>query len=368
MAEIVPITDRERERRFLVTDFEHDILARKHQCLVQGYFEITDDHEFRVRITDGVVAEFTAKRGSGMDRAEPKHTPPLPTARWVLEQTLYRVTKERRVIDGFEFDRLLGPLEGIFLVEREGDDVDVNLEKPNWINSWIEVTDSISNRTLARLAYEREHGDDPMASVIRNLLPSDFIRLVLTGAPCCGKSTMLQLIKERYGDDVLCVPEMASLMMEQLDMRPPDDGDKQAEREFQRQLGFTQQSFEAMSYIDATKRKRKLVVLDRGIADNAAYLSRGDIAPLAKLLRTSPQRLYSRYDRVIQLGLPSEKIYERHRRNNLNRKETYEQACELDRYITDAWSGHAHYRVVNEADWDAKVASVFRKIDKLLAA
>lgn len=353
----------ERERRFLLLDFDRSALETPFLDIRQGYFDTPPELDFRVRITDGAKAVLTAKVGTGMDREEEDMKTSVKAAEFTLRHMPYRIHKHRHLLDSFEVDEFQAALAGLVLAEREAEDADVNLVKPAWITEWIEITDSISNKHLARLAFDLEHAEGPVADITQMLLRPKIRKAVITGAPCSGKSTILEYLRGQIGGRVHCVPEVATIVISQVGAKPPV-GDTHETIKYQRLLSTVQKSFESLSAIQAFQEGKSVLVMDRGVVDNAAYLERG-LEDLRRMLKTTIGHEYAQYDLVIHLGLPPEEIYEQHRLNNPARRETYAQAKELDRRIHEVWSDHSHYVHIDGADWSMKHHMPVALIDKL---
>lgn len=146
---------KEKERRWRVESYSPKILVGKRkERIVQGYVS-SDPESMRVRIVNGKKAFFTFKKGSGIERDEfEKAGVNLQDAKFVLKGCKYRLRKTRYHCDGWELDIFEGALKGIVLVEYESPDCE-KVIKPNWFDGF-EVTDSLTNRQLARLAYDME--------------------------------------------------------------------------------------------------------------------------------------------------------------------------------------------------------------------
>lgn len=355
----------EIERRFLLLDFDHNVLAQAtHDRFIdirQGYFDTPPELDFRVRVINDEKAVMTAKIGSGIAREEDEESAPAKLAEWMLQYMPYKIHKHRHLIDGFEVDVFQDILGGIVLAEREADDAATNLQKPSWVNSWIEVTESLSNRHMAHLAHELEHLDGPVSDIAQFVLPRRVRKIVITGGPCSGKSTLLEMLKREMGHRIHYVPEVATIVISQVGVQPPVHNRVEMMR-FQRLLGSVQRQFEGLSAIQALVDDKNVLVLDRGIVDNAAYLPNG-LNDLQRIFKTTVEYEYSRYDLVIHLRVPPPGAYEQQRRNNPARRETYTEACVLDQRISDVWSGHPHYHDIRTDDWQTKITTARHLID-----
>lgn len=353
---------KEIERRFLVTKIDPEIKTFDHRRIRQGYFETGPDFSLRVRIVNDATAFVTRKSGSGLEREEDELlTTDLSLAEFLMKGTACRLEKTRYYREGWEVDFFHGALEGLVIAEYEMLSVDQEVKLPSWISEAQEVTDSLTNQHLARLAYDLgELAKDRLPELIeRKRLP----RIVLTGGPCSGKSTMMKILREEFGDRIHCVPEVASIVIAQVGVKPPTDPHDRAN--FQRAICTVQRSFEGISETQARSDGKKALLLDRGTLDSAAYLPEG-LDDFVRLMKTSVNHEMEQYDLIICLAVPPKEIYEAHQANNPARRETYDEARVLGKKIHAAWDCHDNIIFVGFPDWSKKVDSVRRLIHDLL--
>lgn len=338
----------EIERRFLVSRDAIDPALRERGArrIAQGYMAATPTEHLRVRIIDDRVAMLTKKSGSGLIREESEQGIDLKVARLLLEQCSLRIDKRRFMIDGFEVDVYDSPLDHLIIVERELIHPDEVVDRPPWIKSWTEVTDSLTNLHLARAAAElRAHGNRDWVHFIA---PVPVI--VLTGGPCSGKSSLIADIQAHL-PEVRFVPEMATLLMQTIGIAPathPHDP-----YTFNRALYRMQVALEEASAIQAYREGKRLVVVDRGTMDIAAYLP-NKVRDLPLIGAGTVTSEYARYMAVICLAPPPREVYERRRTNNPARSESFDEALLLYEKTQAAWAGHHRFLMVDGHDWEEK--------------
>ncbi len=196
-------------------------------------------------------------------------------------------------------------------------------------------------------------------------------RIVLTGGPCAGKTTVLEHITahcSQNGIKAFCVPEVASILIG----GGADLGalDLDGLLSFERNLIQTQLLLEE-TYLDLAARWNgpAVVICDRGTMDVSAYLPEHVWRVLLNGYGWTEVALRDqRYDAVIHLvsaavGAPEFYTTE----NNAARNETAEQAASLDAAVQNAWIGHPHLRVINATqDFDKKVAQTLAVVDGLI--
>lgn len=361
--------DIEIERRWVVLALDPDALRHPSKHLVQGYFDGTGGSTLRVRIINHGEAVLTKKVGEGIERVEKEREVDLETGKFILDAAQHRVSKSRRCIhfDGrvWELDEFDGVLKGLVIVECECDSKEEaeSLQLPPWVRDAIEVTESLTNYHLALLS-SRLRGVE-LDRPVREYLPKQRLpRVVLTGGPCSGKSTVLEAIRHELGDQVHCVPEVASILISQVGVKPDADPVKMSR--FQRTLGAVQRLFEDASEQQAIDDGKKLVVLDRGLLDNAAYL-KGGKGEFETVFGINIGVAARRYDVVMVLEVPPEEIYLEHSRNNPARTETHARAAELGMRISDAWETHARREAIgNQGGMGQKTETVLKKLRALL--
>ena len=193
-------------------------------------------------------------------------------------------------------------------------------------------------------------------------------KIVLTGGPCAGKTTALSWVTnnfEKSGWKVVVVNEAATELI-LAGMNPGEfyDSDDFQEMLLRTQI-FKEDSME--EFIQRTNQdkfgNRALIVCDRGIGDNRAYVQDTRYPGLLQRVGLTPQKAFERYDAVFHLVTAADGAEEAYTlSNNGARTETIEQARELDRKTQNAWVGHPHLRVIrNEKD-----SSFKQKLQKLM--
>ncbi len=358
---------REIERRWIVKAISPEIQRWPSKRIVQGYFNTPPNISARIRITDDAEVEYMKKNGFGIDRMEDPHrTTVLDTARFLLDERIVDlIEKTRYVRDGWEIDYYRGPLDGLVKAEFEMPDVNFPVTLPPWIYDAVEVTYSVTDRLLARLA--KDLADAKVERPIRDMIPRRIPHIVLTGGPCSGKSGLMDILRREIGAVVHCVPEVATIIIGQVGATPPVN-DTVAARRFQRTLYRVQRGFETVSDIQAIQDGKQALLVDRGTVDIAAYLD-GGIKGLEDVCRTTKEFEYAQYDIVICLEVPPKDVYEANRKKNPARQESYKQAVARGKRVAEVWSEHPHFRLIkNGKSWDHKVAAVKAAVGAFLAA
>jgi predicted ATPase len=180
------------------------------------------------------------------------------------------------------------------------------------------------------------------------------VRIVLTGGPGGGKTTAADLFRRELEDQVVVVPEAATLLFSG---GFPRHSDGDARCAAQKAIFYVQRALEDTQRAEYPGR---ILLCDRGTLDGAAYWpeDRGDFF---EHMGTTQEEQLARYDAVIFFetaaagGLKIEG-------NNPVRTESEQEALALDRKLTDVWSQHPRFIYVNHNP------SFFKKITFGLAA
>ncbi len=363
----------EIERRFWVRKLSDNFPKNAPVVdIIQGYFEPSASGKpVRVRIAktkkifgESKKAYITLKSGKGKVREEKEHEIKPGLGKDLIKKCSHQLLKDRHLIDGWEVDFYKGPLAGVIIAEKELKTADEVVNIPNWIADALEVTDSLTNYDLAKLAGELNgSGLDPIP-FIENHIRSSMPVIVLTGEPCSGKSSIIELVKKEM-PEIHCVPEVAAIIIGQLGIKPGDN--IISNRRFQKAVYRVQRAFEEAAIQYAISQGKKAVLLDRGAPDGAAYFA-GGLDEFESFLRAKRSSEYSRYHKVICLSGAPKNIFEEKKTNNPVRSESYEEACALGHRIRKAWEGHPHLIIIENGNgWTEKEASARREIEKLIS-
>lgn len=196
-------------------------------------------------------------------------------------------------------------------------------------------------------------------------------KLVLTGGPCSGKTTVLSVLQEEYGDKIIIVPEVASILLEGGFPVPGKDVEWSQEWQdaFQATILPMQKSFEQILALKAKAREINLLVCDRGRLDGAAYTP-GGVEVFCKRFGLDKVKTLAEYDAVVHLESLATVDPERYgKANNANRFEPLERAQELEAATQEAWVDHQKHLVVNgQRGIEGKISEVIGIVKLLLAS
>ena len=190
-------------------------------------------------------------------------------------------------------------------------------------------------------------------------------KIVITGGPCAGKSTALSKIQKelsQLGYKVFFITESATELISS-GITPFEFED------FQLYLIKYQLEKEAI-YEEAARHAgdKVIIICDRGVLDNKAYMSKEQFNYILKTLNTNEVAMRDNYGAVFHLvtaAKGAEQFYTTE--NNSARTETPEQAILMDDKTICAWIGHPHFRIIdNSTDFDQKIRRLLVEITSYL--
>ena len=193
-------------------------------------------------------------------------------------------------------------------------------------------------------------------------------KIVITGGPCAGKSTAMSWIQNAFtqmGYSVLFVPETATELIT-AGIAPWTCGGTSEYQQCVLRLQIDKEKvFEQAAKSMGTK---TLIVCDRGTLDNKAYMEDAEFAQTLEHFQTNEIELRDNYDAVFHMvsaAKGAEDFYTLS--NNTARTETVAEAAALDDKLISAWTGHPHFRVIdNSSDFENKLKHLIAEISSFL--
>ncbi len=194
-------------------------------------------------------------------------------------------------------------------------------------------------------------------------------RVVLTGGPCAGKTTIASAIKKHYGPQIDSVPEVAT---NALAIFPKPGPDPQMWNDaFQAAVMHFQSNLEETYIQHALENEARLVLFDRGLGDGPGYIDGDGWRYFKENFNLTKEDVYSRYDQIIHLeslAVADPDLYEQLKATNPSRYETAWQAVIRDTAIKESWNDHPNWVCISSAlGLGQKISQVIRLLDKFLA-
>ena len=197
------------------------------------------------------------------------------------------------------------------------------------------------------------------------------VKIVLTGGPAAGKTTLIsRILKEFKQDDgwrVITIPETATDLISGFGIKP--FGNCLSMLEFQDYVVDDQLHKEklALKAAEAVPEPNVLVVYDRALLDDKAYITDEEFEQVISKFGLSTQTAMAKYDAVIHLVTCAKGAEFAYNLGNTARTESLDHAVEMDDRTLLAWSAHPNLKIVNnELNFDRKMDRALREIFRIV--
>lgn len=193
-------------------------------------------------------------------------------------------------------------------------------------------------------------------------------KIVLTGGPCAGKSTALSWLQNEFskrGYCVLIIAETATeLTLAGAGMNVFDSVN--FEKNILKLQIEKEKLFEnAVKNID--KFNKFLIICDRGIMDCKSYLTELQFKNCLSELNLNETQVRDSYDAVFHLVTAAKGAEKFYNFDNPARRESVDEAIEMDDKTVKAWIGHPHLRIIdNSTDFENKMRRLLKEVSSFL--
>jgi CYTH domain-containing protein/thymidylate kinase len=201
--------------------------------------------------------------------------------------------------------------------------------------------------------------------------------IVIDGGPCSGKSSSMAALSAKltdWGFRTLVVPELATTVITggladigTIAARDPGHF-RDIEVAMLRMMRANRLGYRALAQTFVDRGEKVVILYDRAEADVAAYVGEAAFTLLCQNAGLSALEVRDSYDAVILLvtaAFGAEAAYTT--ANNAARRETLEEAREMDLRTRRAWQGHPHLRVIdNSTDFEGKIARTLAAVARVL--
>lgn len=185
------------------------------------------------------------------------------------------------------------------------------------------------------------------------------VRVVISGGPRAGKTTIARTISRDYSERIAVLPETATMLFQGGFPRPQEENGQLA---VQRAIFSVQRQVEQITHLNAPE---KIQLCDRSTLDGGSYWP-GGLAAFLNGVGTTLEEEYARYSRVILLKssawLPGE-----YTTSGSLRTESPQRARELDEELERIYEGHPDLiKIPAYADFSVKVQMVVDHLEEVL--
>lgn len=192
-------------------------------------------------------------------------------------------------------------------------------------------------------------------------MADDITVIVVTGGPKAGKSTVIRWLLAQYSPLITVVEETATKLFSS-GLTPPKTPEQR--RSFQRVVLSYQRYSEDDLFEEARRLGAKVVLLDRGVLDSAAYID-GGVEEVLRMIGRTKEQVFEGIDMVLHLetvALFDPSLFDNH--GNQYRVELSAiEAQKLDARIRQAWIDHDDWRPISGR---AGIQSVIEQVDAIL--
>lgn len=236
------------------------------------------------------------------------------------------------------------------------------------VSKWENGTSKPTIENLSKLSKIFDVSLDELIILEEEKEKQKITKIVLTGGPCAGKTTAMNWIQnffQKQGYKVLFVPETAT----ELITGGLTPWETKTYSDFESILFDLQMEKEKLFEEGAKKlpNEKILIVCDRGLLDNKAYMPKRDFDYLLKSKKLSEVKLRDSYDAVFHLVTAAKGAKKYYNLDNAARTETVEEATKIDDSLIASWTGNPHFRIIdNSTDFETKMKRLLKEISNVL--
>ena len=196
-------------------------------------------------------------------------------------------------------------------------------------------------------------------------------RIVLTGGPAAGKTTLISRIlkefKQEDGWKVITIPETATDLISCFGIGPFPGCMSMLDFQYYVIEDQLHKERLALRAAEAVPEEKVLVVYDRALFDDKAYISDEEFRTVLAHFGKTEEEVLAGYDTVLHLVSCAKGAEFAYNYGNAARYETVERAREIDDNTIRAWSGHPSLQIIdNSVDFEDKINRAIAAIYRVL--
>ena len=196
-------------------------------------------------------------------------------------------------------------------------------------------------------------------------------RIVLTGGPAAGKTTLMSRVADELGAKegwrIITIPETAAELIGGFGIGP--FADCMSMEQFQRFVIPDQLHKEqlALRAADTVPQEKVLILYDRAVFDDKAYVTDEQFLNVLTELGYTEEEILAHYDAVVHLSTCARgETVEAYTHENSIRYEDADGAVRMDELALRAWSAHPNRRVIaNVPDFEEKMQTALDALREL---
>lgn len=196
-------------------------------------------------------------------------------------------------------------------------------------------------------------------------------RIVLTGGPAAGKTTLIsRILKEFKPEDgwrVITIPETATELISGFGIKP--FGACVSMEDFQYFVISDQLHKEALALnaAEMVPEEKVLIIYDRAVLDDKAYINQARFTETLASFGKTEEQILSGYDAVLHLVTCAKGAEYAYDFGNAARYESVEGARLKDDLTLKAWSAHPALHVIdNSVDFEDKINRAIAQIYRII--